>query len=156
MGTFSLQHMADVCKACHADVKIGNNHCAVTLEWPEEVIMRVSFAQKCAVLGLLSLSESLVVPKGAPSIRRGREVACERCGLCEELGLVSPQGSFPSFYPEFQSWSFEFSLHLSSLRSQLGAWSFYEVWSYRRSLDEMKLLLLYACLKEINNFCWYV
>lgn len=141
MGTFSLQHMADVCKACHADVKTGNDHCAVTLEWPAEVIMRVSFAQKCAGLGLLSLSESLVVPKGAPSIRKGREVGCERCGLCEELGLVSPQGSFPSFNPDFQLWSFEFSLHLSSLRSQLGAWSFDEVWNYRRSLDEMKLLL---------------
>lgn len=44
MGTFSLQHMADVCKACHTDVKTGNKHCDVILAWPEEVIMSVSFA----------------------------------------------------------------------------------------------------------------
>lgn len=53
--------------------------------------------------GLLSLSKSLVVPKVASSIREGSEVGCERCGLCEELELVSPQGSFPSVSSKFQS-----------------------------------------------------
>lgn len=60
-----------------------------------------------------------------------------------------------------------FYLHLARLsRSQLGAWSFYEVWNNRRSLDEMRLLLvqyngnILCCVhtspKEINNFCWGV